>query len=329
MNRISMLATIALAIGMVVGPLGVAHAGTIYLREGNNATEDVVGVLYDWEAAVINFKEVRGFVNDEARSLEMEWVLPGTRIVLFDSPSGSTDDDWAEIVVKKMAPYILVRSFNYSSDTDHMSVTYHSAPAVWYRNENGLDGKVSRAEVIRSSMVPVGDTVLRMYSNWEERYSGFPHKGGEALEYSTNGSNYRIYRPDVSSNGSGFLISFKVDHIRGEAADDHAIIAARLDDVGSLQNISTVVLKGDDMWFHVFVDVLSEIPEEYKTNKYVVIAEAALRSADKVYQKLLDLAEAGGREIFKSQIEHKTNEVLSDALQAIGVSIPRGRILVQ
>ena len=178
-------------------------------------------------------------------------------------------------------------------------------------------------------MVPVGDTVLRMYSNWEERYSGFPHKGGEALEYSTNGSEYRIYRPDVSSNGAGFLISFKVDHIRDRAGDDHAIISARLDGAGGLQNISTVVLKGDDMWFHVFVDVFSGIPEEYKTNKYVVLAEAALRIADKVYQKLLDLAEAGGREIFKSPIEHKTNEVLSDALRAIGVSIPRGRVLVQ
>lgn len=310
MYRMSMLASKVLAIGIMVSS-GVAHAGTIYLREGNNATEDVVGVLTDLSDVTINFKKVRGFVNDEARSLTMEWVAPGTTLRLFDSPGGSKNDDWVEIIVKKWAPLIIVNSFNYSSDTPFVSVTYHP--------HNGLDGKVSRAELTKSVMMESMDRnkVLAMYLKWEARYGEFPHKGGRAYEYATSGSNYRIYRPDVSPQGLGYFISFKLDHIRDGAKDDHAIISVQLDAEGNVQNISTTVLKGNDMWFHVFVDAFSEIPEQYKTDKYALAAEAAFRIADKVYGKLLELAEAGGREIFTQQIQHKINEVLFDANEAI------------
>ena len=129
MNRRAILVTLSLAIGIVV-LLGVAHAGTIYLKEGNYGEQDTVGVLSDMTTASYNFKKVNGFVNDEARSMRMEWVLAGTNIVLFDSSGGSKDDDWAEIVVMKTAPLIIVNTFNasqeiYSEGTLAALVTYH------------------------------------------------------------------------------------------------------------------------------------------------------------------------------------------------------------
>ena len=178
-------------------------------------------------------------------------------------------------------------------------------------------------------MASVADPVLAMYSKWEARYGGFPHKDGEALEYSTSGSDYRLYRPDVSLEGLGFRISFKMDHIRGGALDDHATIAAILDREGHLQNTSSDgVLSRDifwenDKWFHDIVDVFSEIPEQYKTNKYVVLAETAARVASKVYEALLELAESGGRQIFVQQIQHKINEVVSDAIEVLDVTPSR------
>ncbi|MGH8624967.1 MAG: hypothetical protein ACREYC_06780 [Gammaproteobacteria bacterium] len=332
-NHTALLMTVLLTIAVTVF-VGTAHAGTIYLREGNNATQDVVGVLTDLSDAAINFTKVRGFTNDEARSLNMEWVAPGTTLRLFDNSGGSRDDDWAEIVVKEWAPMIVVNSFNYSSDNPFVKVAYHAARPSWWRRENGLDGKVSRAELAKSQMMDTMErsTIMGMYLKWEARFGGFPHKGGRALEYSSNGSEYRIYRPDISPSGEGYLISFKLDHIRGGAKDDHAIISSTLDAGGKVVNIGTTVLQGNNMWFRVFVDAFSEIPEQYKANKYAAISEAGAKIAEKVYQALLDLGEAGGREIFTQQIQHKINEVLFDANEAIDagpLTLRRGQVPVQ
>jgi hypothetical protein len=49
-------------------------------------------------------------------------------------------------------------------------------------------------------------------------------KDGQASSYSISGSNYRMWQPDTSSTSEGGLyVSFKMDHIRGAARDDHAI----------------------------------------------------------------------------------------------------------
>ncbi|MGY3904151.1 hypothetical protein ACW5XF_16995 [Aeromonas lusitana] len=115
--------------------------GRISFWEGNGATQDQVGntlsggVSYNIDCK----KGDQGFSNDEARSLKLEGIPGITLIKVYDSPSASTDDDWAQILIKgPITDTVVVGSFNSSANLDggNVVVTSH------YRN--GLDGKVSR-----------------------------------------------------------------------------------------------------------------------------------------------------------------------------------------
>ncbi len=68
-------------------------------------------------------------------------VRKGTRIRIFDSPDGDTNDDYTDIVVKKDIENMDIRvdSFERTFETEFLKVEY-------VRN-NDLDGKVSRFEV--------------------------------------------------------------------------------------------------------------------------------------------------------------------------------------
>jgi hypothetical protein len=76
--------------------------------------------------------------NDEARSCTIVDASAGTVIRVYDSPSGSESDDWAEIRVNEnVSSPVVVNTFEatatYGGGT--VSVTFHK--------HNGLDGKVS------------------------------------------------------------------------------------------------------------------------------------------------------------------------------------------
>merc|ERR1712211_18257 len=82
--------------------------------------------------------------NDEARSAILYSADYGTTITLYDSPNGDRSDDYVEIKVKGYTNNpVVIGSFestkNIMLDNGFIEVIYH-------RN-NGLDGKVSRAEV--------------------------------------------------------------------------------------------------------------------------------------------------------------------------------------
>lgn len=83
-----------------------------------------------------------GAYNDEARSAIFSGQVGGRTFKFFDSPSGSTSDDWTQVTFLKDIPannsyYLWTFEANY--EDDYVWVTYHHV--------NGLDGKVSNVQL--------------------------------------------------------------------------------------------------------------------------------------------------------------------------------------
>jgi hypothetical protein len=118
--------------------------GRFIFYEGNSLRGDVLGSVWDCNSQFYKLKElnISGVPNDEARSVRLLGVRAGTRLVVYDSPGCSTDDDWAEVAVKTNVWDREVPSFTIPDyEDDEIVVVYHGV-----RN-NGLDGKVSCIEV--------------------------------------------------------------------------------------------------------------------------------------------------------------------------------------
>lgn len=118
---------------------GVKTNGGLVLYEGNNVSQDVVCGIPAAPSRTLQFK-VNGCENDEARSGRLENVPAGTEFHLYDSPSGSTSDDYAVLKTKRGVARVDIPSFEKSVETDEYQLTFH--------RYNGLDGKISRVEVV-------------------------------------------------------------------------------------------------------------------------------------------------------------------------------------
>lgn len=119
---------------------GVKTNGGLVLYEGNNGTQDVVCGIPAAPTRTLRFK-ANGCENDEARSGRLENVRAGTVFRLYDSPSGSTSDDYAVLTVKRHNSfYSDIPSFERNEDNADYRLEYH--------RKNGLDGKISRVEVV-------------------------------------------------------------------------------------------------------------------------------------------------------------------------------------
>lgn len=81
--------------------------------------------------------------NDKAKSAVLNGYFPrGWRIRVYDSPKGSKKDDWFEIMFLRDMRNVryVIGTFEYSFKDNYIQASYHK--------KNGLDGKVSRIEVI-------------------------------------------------------------------------------------------------------------------------------------------------------------------------------------
>ena len=314
------------AAGVVSAALtGTAHAGAIYLHEGANGEQDIVGSANDYGYLSQNFKESRGrFVNDEAVSVRMEWVAPGTVIELFDDPSAGTGDDWVRIEVKGWSDNLIVRSLETNEDNPWFKVTWNRKGCPWYNPGcNKLNGKVSHIRIHPTQMGWRHKPESRVYFRWDGSFGGFPNKTGHALEYHSSGSNYRVYRPRLTQNyNAAWDVSFKQDHIRGYTLDDHAITRVQLAADGSLAGDASVAIEiknllGNDEIFSIFVPLAEAIHEAFKDNpkasKYTIIAKMGLIAANQLHQKLVAMGESGGRTLFSSETGHNINKVLEQA----------------
>ena len=108
------------------------------LYEGNGATQDVVCSLVVGDEGFFSytFPDLDECDNDEARSIVLHDIPAGRVIRLYDSPSGSTDDDWVRIRVLQPVTEYVIPTFEQSFEDASVHVTYYP--------DNGLDGKVSR-----------------------------------------------------------------------------------------------------------------------------------------------------------------------------------------
>merc|ERR1712107_932041 len=115
--------------------LSTAHGGDLTLFEGNDGSEDQVCTLR-WSRGLStwNFKNFDACKNDEARSA-----------ILYSAADGATSDDYVQIKVRgRVTKPVLIATFESSLDIKMeeglLEVRFHS--------KNGLDGKVSRVEII-------------------------------------------------------------------------------------------------------------------------------------------------------------------------------------
>lgn len=167
-DRLTTLQTSA-AIGQRNGlsPKDIAAIDALYppgavvdLYEGNNATQNVVCslVVADQGFVSYTFPELDECDNDEARSIVLRDVPGGRVIRLYDSPSGSNDDDWVRIRVLQPVTDYVIPTFENSFQDPSVQVTYHP--------DNGLDGKVSRLVASGNAFpsvtieLPTGDAAI-------------------------------------------------------------------------------------------------------------------------------------------------------------------------
>jgi hypothetical protein len=121
------------------------------MYEGNGGTQDMICPI-GMPLGVARTERLDGdpCSNDETRSLLLHDVTTGQVLRLYDDPDGGwQDDDWTEIRIKRPVPRKYIDTYERSFEDDDVRVIFH-------RN-NGLDGKVSFAEVALSPAGPVLD----------------------------------------------------------------------------------------------------------------------------------------------------------------------------
>jgi hypothetical protein len=77
--------------------------------------------------------------NDEAQSVRLQDLPPGTTIALYDDPHCGDSDDYSIIRITKLMPNILVKNFGTAVHYTDWNMSVHRV--------NGIQGKVSCAEV--------------------------------------------------------------------------------------------------------------------------------------------------------------------------------------
>ena len=123
----------------------ISTSGHLKFMEGNDCTQDIVGEATDEVGQEINIKKTSGFTNDEARSVLISNVQVGIVLKVYDNPDGKQSDDWTEVFVKKQVLEYCITSFEQTYEDDVVQVFFHQ--------NNGLDGKVSRIEIYSGSYV--------------------------------------------------------------------------------------------------------------------------------------------------------------------------------
>lgn len=142
-------------------------AGSISLYEGNNGSQDLLGVLSDEyrepknaepgdvskdrEYIELNFQDKDVHLqDDEAKSAILRRVQPGTVIELYDDPGLSEKHDWARITVNKLKDKIVIGSFEKSAGgkNDAYEINFYNEG---FKKVKHLDGKVSAIKIPKLS----------------------------------------------------------------------------------------------------------------------------------------------------------------------------------
>ena len=276
----------------------IAHAGQVEFYEGGSQGGDRVGTLPDHQQADLKLKNgnIWGGANDEIRSIKLKWVTPGTMIEVFDSPSASRNEDYAQIVVKRWAEEIPINGL----ESNRSNGLYDM---VYVKQDGNLNGKVSRIK-LRPGKAIEPPLEARLNLCMQEQYQ-FKKKHGTAYEFKSQDSSYRTYYPDIDVKSAGIInVTWKINHIRGGMQkDDYSSIKMEFDENQVLQDFS-IDTKIADKKYRTDADKLfDDLPEEAKKNPYGIIAEVGTKAGASLYDFASETSETGGRANFPNVIE--------------------------
>lgn len=124
-----------------VEPVATPHGeAAVILTRGNGGTQRISCTIGLTRSGFWNIQKEPHCHNDDARSVNLMAARKGTVITLYDSPSGSTGDDYTKIRVKQdLVKVWNISTLEESGENDQI--------AVEHRHVNGLDGKVSAVRV--------------------------------------------------------------------------------------------------------------------------------------------------------------------------------------
>jgi hypothetical protein len=138
---------------------------------------------------------------------------------------------------------------------------------------------------------------------------GWNDQGNTAYRYSSQGSNYRQYKPTISTTLNGrSLITFKVDHIRGWALDDYGIVRIQLDQLGRIISESCDInIRGKGSFSTG--EIINIVPT---FRSYTPVFASRLKSgANHLFDK-------PGRVNFPNEIEHIAISVVNSTVLCAG-----------
>ncbi len=285
------------------------NAQRIEFYEADAAKGGLVGSLPSDSTTTLDLKASKDWDNDEIRSIRLRWALPGTIIRLFDAPNGGTDDDWCKIVVKECVREVVIEHLQINQKTDTFEQTFHPKDRNSH-SRNQLNGKVSRIELVagRADKVPM---VARCGIAIERAFP-FNEKNGAAHLEKAQGSQYRLYYPDLSvERGDGVVVSFKMNHVRSGLQDDRAAVTVIFDSAGEVADIEVSVRFGKEgeRWSKAAEDFGKPIKEF--TDPVAELMDAAEKA-------IAAMTDHGGREYFSTYIRHTTNNLRTAIREAIG-----------
>jgi len=134
--------------------------GRIKFYDENGAHGKKIGDFSD-KSYEVNLKKHHVMKNDEARSVKLCGVIPGTELKVWDNPDASSDDDYTIIKVKKWKSEIIINTFEHSYEDEYVKVSFHK--------HNGLDGKISRFRVRQGRKERMCTINIENYLSEEDR----------------------------------------------------------------------------------------------------------------------------------------------------------------
>lgn len=161
-------------------------------------------------------------------------------------------------------------------------------------------------------------------------YNQFPNassdKGGDAIKYTVEDSDYRIYKPS-GKDDDHWTIVVKLDHIRGGATDDHAEIDVTFNTDASIKSISGTWKAGNDGYTipKVVIDTVDTSAEilgavgaietvgisEEVANSIVAAFDGFCKLFNTLSPMIVKLSDDGGRFYFMAVVCHTINRLSS------------------
>jgi hypothetical protein len=159
-------------------------------------------------------------------------------------------------------------------------------------------------------------------------FSLFPNaesdKGGDAIKYTVEDSDYRVYYP-TGKDGDNLTLILKLDHIRGGATDDHAELDITFNTDASINSISGTWKAGNDGYtipkvVITTVDATAEFLGAVGALETVGISEAVANSIVAAFDgfcklfntlspMIVKLSDDGGRFYFIAVVCHAVNRL--------------------